>query len=432
MADITPNDAGIMADSDSRSIKNAIKAAEAGETRIVRIPRLNRRTGENLWIIDETILLPSDMTVLLDDCHLRMADGVFCNMFRNGTMYTPESLTPEGEQHDIHIIGRGRALLDGGVHNGLTEATEQKNGLPDVINNNLILLHNVNHYSLENFSCLDQRYWAINQIFCRNGRISDVRFDVEHYVRNQDGIDLRIGCSDIVIERISGKTGDDVVALTALPMGSEADFCVEGRRPDIHDVTIRSVHANTRSTLTALRCCDGAALYRIRIEDIRDTGSPWVPWGVVRLGENNYFKETPGAMHEITVRDVHSLRRGTVFAAGTLTDCHISGIFAAGDAMSCVSTYYPDAGYDAETHCHLAGGASMKNVVIDDLHYDAHAHEKDCGYMCNPELPCIGCAIDLRCMRPETDTLENVTVRNVMTNGAEKILIHPGYTLAIQ
>ena len=37
--------------------------------------------------------------------------------------YTPESLTPEGEQHDIHIIGRGRALLDGGVHNGLTEAT---------------------------------------------------------------------------------------------------------------------------------------------------------------------------------------------------------------------------------------------------------------------------------------------------------------------
>ena len=31
--------------------------------------------------IEQTILLPSDFTLVLDDCHLRMADGVYSNMF---------------------------------------------------------------------------------------------------------------------------------------------------------------------------------------------------------------------------------------------------------------------------------------------------------------------------------------------------------------
>lgn len=430
MKSITPNDPGGRAGSDSRSIQNAIRAAQTTASRTIRIPRMNERTGEPIWIIDETILLPSDITILLDDCHLRFADGVFCNMFRNENMYTPIGFTPEGEQHGIRIVGRGNALLDGGVHNGLTEATSLKNGLPHVRNNHFILLHNVRSYRLEGFACRDQRYWAVSQLFCRDGRISNLRFDITRHVRNQDGINLRIGCSDIAIEHITGLTGDDVVALTALPLYDDGELLVQGRDMDIHDVAVRDVRANTRCTLVALRCCDGASLYRIAIENVRDVGSPWVPWGVVRLGENNYFVKGPGTMRDILVRDVHSRHRGTVFLATTLTDSLLSDIHAEGDAMSCVSTYYPDAGYDEETKCHLAGGVSLRNVRMEDLFYDAHAPEKDEGYMSNPDLPCIGCALDFRCMRPGTDFLENVTLRNVCTNGADKLLLHPAFRSA--
>ena len=88
MNNITPNLKEVMASIDSKSIQNAIAlACETGVGQIT-IPAFNERTKSNLWVIDETILLPSDITVVIDGAHLRLADGVFCNMFRNQNMYT--------------------------------------------------------------------------------------------------------------------------------------------------------------------------------------------------------------------------------------------------------------------------------------------------------------------------------------------------------
>lgn len=434
---ITPNDAGIRADSDSRSIMNAIRAAlnGTGDTHVVRIPRLNERTGQELWVIDETILLPSEITILLDDCHLIMADHVMCNMFRNENMYTEISCTPEGEQHDIRIIGRGNAILDGGNHNGLTEATMLKSGMPHVRNNNLILLHNLRDYRLEGFRCVRMRYWAINQICCRRGYVGHIDFDVQTVVRNQDGVNLRIGCSDILIEHITGITGDDVVALTALPKCSDGDLKIEGRDVDIHDITIRDVRAHTRCSIVALRNCDGAQLYRVQIENIADLGGEWGPWDVVHLGENNYFVERPsrlGETREITVRGVHSRARGTVFLGGSLMDSHISDVHAEVGAMYAVSTYYYTNRTDAETGCLLRGGVTLRNVVLENLYYSAVPSYCFDPKVTNPDEPFHGCAIDMRAMREEIDTLENVVVRNVFTHGEDKLLIHPKYELKLQ
>lgn len=429
---ITPNDAGVMAHSDAGSIMNAIRLAQKSDTRMVRIPRQNARTGGCLWEIDETILLPSDITILLDDCHLRMADGVMCNMFRNENMHTPLGDTQEGEQCGIHILGRGNAVLDGGNHNGLTEVTMHEPGMPHIRNNNLILLHNVRDYSLENFLCCNQRYWAINQIFCRHGYLAHIRFALEKLVRNMDGINLRIGCSDILIEHIAGCTGDDVVALTALPLCSDAKTQVKGRDVDIHDVTIRNVRAHTRQSVVALRNCDGAQMYRIQIENITDVGGVLGPWGVVRLGENNYFQKRPsqlGETREITVRSVHSLVRGTVFLAASLMDVHISDVYAGGGSMHAVSTFYPNNCIAQETGCHLAGGVTLKNVVMENIHYNAVPAYCNEGDLTDPSEPYDGCALDFRCMREGTDTLEDVVVRDIFTNGVPKLLIHPAYRL---
>ena len=59
----------------ARHIREMIQAAIAVGTRACTV------TGD--WEIEKTVLIPSDFTLRLQDCHLTMADGTFCNMFRN-------------------------------------------------------------------------------------------------------------------------------------------------------------------------------------------------------------------------------------------------------------------------------------------------------------------------------------------------------------
>ena len=60
-------------------------------------------------------------------------------------------------------------MLDGGVHNGLLQKNSEKDGLPHVEKNNLIRLHNLRDFRLENFTLLNQRWWAINLLFAEEG-----------------------------------------------------------------------------------------------------------------------------------------------------------------------------------------------------------------------------------------------------------------------
>lgn len=166
-------------------------------------------------------MIPSHTRVILDGCRLEMADGVYAQMFANSEAFTANGRRYEGEQTDIHIEGRGGAVIGGGKDNGLNEYTSCKNGMPHVSQNNLIYLHNVADFTITGLTVEDQRWWAMLLMYARRGEIRDIRFCLKDKKpdgvwRNQDGIDLRVGCSDISIEDISGETGDDMIALTAL------------------------------------------------------------------------------------------------------------------------------------------------------------------------------------------------------------------------
>lgn len=424
---INPNDPKYMADTDSQSIQNAIDAAESSSCRTVIIPRRCERTGQDEWMIDKTILLPSNITVILDDCHLTLAENVYENIFRNKNMYTEISRKPEGKQHGIHIIGRGEAVLDGGKGNDLREINSEKDGRPHIRFNNFILLNNVHDYVLENFKCINMRWWAINQIACKNGRLSNLSFWNGELIPNQDGINCRVGCSDILIENITGRTGDDVVALSAFPKGTDGVLVPEDGEFDIHDITIRNVRAHTRQTIVALRNTDGAKLYRISIENIADDGGEYKPWGVVRIGENNYYKERCsllGETYEINVREIHSKHRGTVFLNTTLKDSHISNVYAEENALYAISTYYPET-FNEETKRHVFGGITLENVVFDNIHYNAVPDKEDANYdLLNDGSPDFnGCALDFRCMG-EHDSINGVEFRNIFARNGAKILLH--------
>ena len=79
----TPDLEEIIGKTDSESIQNAINFASEMGVNSVMIPRINRRTGELIWSIDRAIIFPSDMELVLDNCHLRLSDVCFDNMFRN-------------------------------------------------------------------------------------------------------------------------------------------------------------------------------------------------------------------------------------------------------------------------------------------------------------------------------------------------------------
>ena len=124
---VTPNDKGIMGKSDSESIQNAVNYAVDSGLKKVVIPRINQRTGESIWNIEKSIILVSGIEIILDNCKLRQADGVFDNVFRSH-LVNEDAREPSAQLCDVRIVGKGNAVIDGGVHNGITESGYHRNG----------------------------------------------------------------------------------------------------------------------------------------------------------------------------------------------------------------------------------------------------------------------------------------------------------------
>ncbi|MBP3634291.1 MAG: hypothetical protein J6J43_06935 [Oscillospiraceae bacterium] len=265
---------------DSDMLQAAVDAArETGES--VVVPRINKRTGEALWQITKTVYLHSGTTLILQNAHLRMADDVICNMFANKNARTPAALTKEGMQSYITIRGEGRAVLDGGKHNGLYEV----NGIARTVSkypdhacyeNCMVFTQNVEHLLLENLTVRDQRYWA----FCLNttshSRVSGIHFESSSNVPCQDGVDLMRGCHDVIVENITGCVGDNIVALLATDDEIYPKVVNTVREGDIHNITIRNLHVYGVGGCALVRLLnhDGYRIYNVKIDNLIET-SPW-------------------------------------------------------------------------------------------------------------------------------------------------------------
>ncbi len=299
-------------------------------------------TVTGCWEIESAVRIPSDFTLILDGCHLKMADGVYENLFVNEHHDTDLGKTPAGTDRNIAIRGRNGAILDGGTYNGLSERNQQQNGLPPIWKNNLILFTNVDGLEISGLSCHNQRWWALNFIYCANGRLCDLDFrasDIgidengnayhglkhERYgevlVKNADGIDLRQGCHDFVIENITGFTEDDSVALTGLNGSLEQTFAVTGLPADISNVTIRNVSTAAFCANVRLLNQGGTKLHHIFIDGVTDTSadSPCLDYGIyaVRVGDTHLYgarHATADETYDITIRNVFSRAAGAAVA----------------------------------------------------------------------------------------------------------------------
>lgn len=288
------------------------------------------------WEIEKTVYIPSGFTLVLDGCHLRQKDGVIANIFANEHLGQTDPLIKD---YDIAIEGRGRVILDGGVPNGLHQRTlkahpENYPGISHVAVNSPILFAHVDGIRISGLHIRNQRYWAMTFVYCSNALIRDINFrsndswidqngEKRHYlkqgiyeeiiVKNSDGIDLRCGCHDFIIENITGFTQDDSVALTALFGPIEKTYWAEGCLKEIFNVIIRNVNTASFCANVRLLNGDGIKLHDVLIDGVFDASSEnrFMDDGHVhvRIGDaHNYgtFVSQPGEVYNITVRNVHS------------------------------------------------------------------------------------------------------------------------------
>lgn len=308
---------------------------------------------EGFYEISDTVIIPSGFTLILRGAYLRLADGVYCNIFRNAGC-DKENRSADDPDRDIRLIGEYGAVLDGGIYNGLSEKNSEKDGLPHISRNNTILFVNVDGFEVSGIKVINQRWWGLNFICCRRGVIRDIEFrsndacvapdgTVYHglsrskygevLVKNSDGIDLRGGCHDIIIERITGFTEDDTVALTALPGRLEQMYAVDGADGDIRNVIIRDVQSAAYCANIRLLNQGGTKLYNILIDGMQDTSydCPYMDMGGngVRVGDANLYgsrHSTADETFNITIKNVYSRAANAVSLAGAIKNLTLDNI----------------------------------------------------------------------------------------------------------
>lgn len=396
---------------DAEMLCAAVRTARAGDATLT-IPPVNPRTGESVYLIGETILLPSDFTVVLDNCKLKLTESAKCNIFRNENMYRDGYLDSLPAQKNIRIIGRGNATLDGDGHNDIFEWTPRAEGEPTIYCNNLVLFHNVEGFEVSGIAIENQRWWGLNFLFCSHGRISDIRIKTGGLFSNQDGINLRLGCHHITIERIFGNSGDDLIALSAIFYR----YMVKGKSTDIHDIVIRDIVASSmHESMIALRANDGHEIYNIEIENVLESNyddENILPYGTILLGQRCFFAKYAGehgSMHDIHIRNVRTKSGGAaVTLCVTLVDSTIEDIYAENTEHALTTVNYDHYGC---TRLVVRGNA-------DDENFGAHGICMERVTVRNVfAAPSVrGTAVDLTEMQ-DTDFLRDVTFENIHGTG---------------
>ena len=239
------------AGSDSQKIQAAVLEAVKTDIRVVVIPQ-----KETPWVLDETVLLPGDVTVIVDGATVESA-GI---AFQNTNADDPATKALGGEQYEIYIVGCNGATLKG------AEKPQ-------------IYLSNVKGYRIAGLTF--QNGGGLKLHYARYGKVQQLRFAGSTY-----GVSLSEGCNNNIIEDIEAETKQEAVTFRG------EDTPMFGRGKEMAETIVCRVRA---TAVAAVSIYPGPCeTYNLMLRDITAAGD-----GVV-LG----CKEDSQSIIDITLRNI--------------------------------------------------------------------------------------------------------------------------------
>ncbi|MDS7956785.1 MULTISPECIES: hypothetical protein [unclassified Acinetobacter] len=222
---ISPNDFADLTQMDR--LKSSISFVKTQGYGIIELAQ-DSRDNTNIWTITESLLLPDNCWIYINNSTLKKAAGVFDTMIRNeGIVPSPNPFEPALELYpneNIWIFGNDKMLsvVEGNIDAPYTAVHPVKGGNPIPFIGDLFgwrtlsfLFANTKGHRVFNLSFKKTTCWAnSNEHGCEDFKFHDLYFDTT--VKNGDGVDVRMGCQDFEIYNISGTTSDDMIALTAI------------------------------------------------------------------------------------------------------------------------------------------------------------------------------------------------------------------------
>ncbi len=383
--------------SDSEIFENAMRALTTDRILVIPPREQPDEPERHIWMLDRAILLEAGTTVILQNCELKLSDACRDNFFRSANcgigIEDPQPIS------GIHIRGEGNCVLRGADHpravgdgskvlscpcpktkedllrlaDWIPAERKESGNLDfwdehahsygtDALKENEshygdwrgigILLANCDHFSIENLKIIDSHGWAISCEACSYGWIEHIEFDacmakeidgMLMNMENQDGVDLRNGCHDILINDITGGTGDDIIALTAIadngpyyPGGSMQHSQVmhndwTRRDRDIHDIIIRNIRGYSKGHICFhVRLLPAEAkIWNVVIDGVVDTSPEgFYAGGVIFLGQfdSEYGTNLPDSMQHITISNVICDSADAILVQGYLADSVITNV----------------------------------------------------------------------------------------------------------
>ncbi len=186
--------------------------ATGTEAITVVVPSTGPDTG-GIWELDAALVIPSNTTLLLDGCTIRLDTGTNDNLIRNANPF-------DGGNTEIRIIGRNGAHLDG-------NAGGQSHAVWGYRNNESyryfgIYLCRVEGFEISNLKIGPTAAWAIAPQASGNGLLSEIEFAQDGATTNQDGITSGRGLFNTTIRNLTGATHDDTIDIAST---DQSKFC---------------------------------------------------------------------------------------------------------------------------------------------------------------------------------------------------------------
>ena len=383
-------------ESDSEAIEAAI-AGRGGDGIVVISPRESAvEPDRGYWLIDRAVLLPENTTVILRNCRIKLSDRCRDNFFR--TANCGLGIADPAPLKNVHIRGEGLCVLEGADHprasgdssktlhalcpftpedlcryaDWIPEERRSPDKLDfwdqhdhsygtDALDPNEshygdwrgigVLFANCSEFSISGLKIVDSHGWGISLEACSFGSVRNIEFDMRmskmidgmlSNMENQDGIDIRNGCHHITISDISGETGDDMIALTAIvpdkevyrPGGSLRSTHVmhndwSRRARDIHDIVIRNVIGHSYLCFLLRLLPANTKIYDVVIDGLIDIQRPIEHrhGGTLLLGDGGgYGTNRPESMKNITISNVICSSNRAVCLEGYMKDSCITNI----------------------------------------------------------------------------------------------------------